>query len=100
MAGANSNPTNAGAIPDDIRAIIDQYVRDEVARLTAGQNPEPVKELTPAEKVGVLLDAAVAAERADHAIPSSSGRTHEIILSILGILADAVFPAPVASEAA
>ncbi len=86
-----TEPTHAGEIPSDLKQQIDAYIRDELARLQANANPEaPV--LTPEETVAQLLANGYAAERAEKATPSSSGRTHEIILTILSMLVERVMP--------
>lgn len=91
-------PVQVGGIPDDLKQQIDAYIAAELARRQVEANP-PAKVESPEESAARLLVLAYAAERGEKAVTSGSGRTHEIILTLLSMLVERVMPLPSDTEA-
>ena len=83
-----SNPN----LSPELKAQIDKYIADELARREALTNPPAPRELTPAEQASAHLDLLDRLERSDKSSVSGSGPTHERIAMILRLLVGKVFP--------
>jgi len=85
-------PQQNGVLPDDLKAMMDKYIREETTRILQAGQPQAAPELTVEEKARLYLVRAAQLEAGEKSRPSSSGPTHGVILSLLSILVDKAFP--------
>lgn len=85
---SSPNGLDLSSLPADLQ----QLIAAEVAKAVAASQPQPPKELTPAEKAVLYLQQAEGGVRGEKPISAGSMFVHDRILAVLDILVDTVFP--------